>query len=258
MDPVFKALADATRRTLLDRLRAENGQTLGELCVRMSMTRQAVTKHLVLLEKANLVVAVWQGREKLHYLNPVPIHDIAERWIGKFDRMRLDALGQFKRGLEQDRGEPVSKPQFVYVTYIASTTEKVFDALTDSEMTKQYWYRHRNASDWKKGSKWEHQDYDDAKTVHITGTVVENSRPKRLVITWANPADTGVPEKTSRVTFDLELVEGMVRLTVTHSELEPESKMAQDISKGWPMVLSSLKSLLETGKALPQIPRPCK
>ncbi|HLX64146.1 MAG TPA: helix-turn-helix transcriptional regulator [Planctomycetota bacterium] len=100
MDPVFKALADATRRTLLDRLRAENGQTLGGLCARLSMTRQAVTKHLVLLEAANLVATVWQGREKLHYLNPVPIHEIAERWIGKFERMRLDALEQFKRGLE--------------------------------------------------------------------------------------------------------------------------------------------------------------
>src|SRR5438477_9434110 len=92
MDQVFRALADATRRTLLDRLQAENGQTLGELCARMRMTRQAVTKHLVLLEGANLVAVVWHGREKLHYLNPVPIHDIAERWIGKFERTRLDAL----------------------------------------------------------------------------------------------------------------------------------------------------------------------
>jgi len=105
MDLVFKALADATRRALLDRLRAENGQTLGDLCVRVDMTRQAVTKHLALLEAANLVVTVWHGREKLHYLNPVPIHDIAERWIGKFERTRLDALGQLKRGLETEKGD---------------------------------------------------------------------------------------------------------------------------------------------------------
>src|SRR5882724_8144819 len=100
MDLVFKALADATRRKLLDRLRADNGQTLGELCERLAMTRQAVTKHLVLLEEANLVATVRRGREKLHYLNPVPIHEIAERWIGKFERHRLQALADMKKALE--------------------------------------------------------------------------------------------------------------------------------------------------------------
>src|SRR6478752_6278869 len=101
MDLVFKALADPTRRKLLDRLRAENGQTLGELCERLAMTRQAVAKHLVLLENANLVVTLRRGREKLHYLNPVPIHEIAQRWIGKFERQRLQALSDMKRALEE-------------------------------------------------------------------------------------------------------------------------------------------------------------
>ena len=101
MDPVFKALADPTRRKLLDRLHADNGQTLGELCERLAMTRQAVTKHLVLLEQANLVATVRRGREKLHYLNPVPIHQIAQRWIGKFERSRLDALSELKKKLEE-------------------------------------------------------------------------------------------------------------------------------------------------------------
>jgi DNA-binding transcriptional ArsR family regulator len=105
MDLVFKALADATRRKLLDRLQAENGQTLNELCERLAMTRQAVTKHLVLLEAANLVVTVRRGREKLHYLNPVPIHEIAERWIGKFERGRLQALSDMKKALEEGTGE---------------------------------------------------------------------------------------------------------------------------------------------------------
>jgi DNA-binding transcriptional ArsR family regulator len=100
MDEVFKALADASRRELLDRLRADNGQTLGELCARLAMTRQAVSKHLAILEEANLVAIVWRGREKLHYLNPVPIHDIADRWIGKFERSRLQALSELKKGLE--------------------------------------------------------------------------------------------------------------------------------------------------------------
>ena len=99
-DEVFKALADGSRRELLDRLRAENGQTLNELCARLAMTRQAVSKHLAILEKANLVATVRRGREKLHYLNPVPIHDIAERWIGKFERSRLQALSDMKKALE--------------------------------------------------------------------------------------------------------------------------------------------------------------
>ena len=101
MDEVFKALADASRRELLDSLRAENGQTLGELCSRLSMTRQAVSKHLAILEAANLVATVWRGREKLHYLNPVPIHQIGERWIRKFERGKLVALAELKRQLEK-------------------------------------------------------------------------------------------------------------------------------------------------------------
>ena len=101
MDAVFRALADASRRELLDRLRAENGQTLGQLCARLAMTRQAVSKHLAILEEANLVATVKRGREKLHYLNPVPIHDIGERWIGKFERGRLEALSDMKKALEQ-------------------------------------------------------------------------------------------------------------------------------------------------------------
>ncbi len=105
MDLVFKALADASRRELLDRLHAKNGQTLSELCARLDMTRQAVTTHLDLLEQANLVVTVRRGREKLHYLNPVPIHEIAERWIGKYERHRLQALADLKRSLERKRDE---------------------------------------------------------------------------------------------------------------------------------------------------------
>jgi len=102
MDAVFRALADASRRELLDRLRAENGQTLNDLCARLDMTRQAVSKHLGILEEANLVVTVRRGREKLHYLNPVPIHEIGERWIGKFERHRLQALADMKKALESE------------------------------------------------------------------------------------------------------------------------------------------------------------
>jgi uncharacterized protein YndB with AHSA1/START domain len=141
----------------------------------------------------------------------------------------------------------MSKPKFVYVTYIQSTPEQVFNALTDPEMTRDYWVRHRNASDWKVGSRWEHQDYDTASIVDIAGEVVERTPPTKLVITWAFPGDVGNAAKTSRVTFLVEPSMGAVRLTVTHDELEPDSEMAKGVAAGWPMVLSSLKTLLESG-----------
>ncbi len=109
MDAVFKALADASRRRLLDALHAENGQTLSELCAHLAMSRQAVAKHLALLEGANLVAVAWRGREKLHFLNPVPLHEIAERWIAKYERSRLEALGELKRGLEE-QNQSKTKP----------------------------------------------------------------------------------------------------------------------------------------------------
>ncbi len=105
MDKVFKALADPTRRQLLDRLHAENGQTLRQLCARLNMSRQAVTKHLAVLETANLVVTIWRGREKLHYLNPVPINEIYERWIGKYERHRVQVLHDLKKALEEEQDE---------------------------------------------------------------------------------------------------------------------------------------------------------
>ena len=105
MDTVFKVLADKSRRALLDRLHRDNGQTLGELCAHLDMTRQAVTKHLRLLEAAHLVAVIWRGREKLHYLSPVPIHEISERWIGKYERHRLQALGDLKKSLEQNKNK---------------------------------------------------------------------------------------------------------------------------------------------------------
>lgn len=142
----------------------------------------------------------------------------------------------------------MSRPGFVYVTYIASPLETVWNALTDGGMTMQYWH-HLNVSDWKQGSPWKHQRLDDAKTVDIVGTVLENSHPHRLVLTWASPSE---PDSLSRVTFEVEPYEGtMVRLTVIHDQLEPDSRMEQAISGGWPKVLSSLKTLLETGAALP-------
>lgn len=139
----------------------------------------------------------------------------------------------------------MSKPEFVYVVYIHSTPEKIWQALLDPEMTKEFWGRHRNSSDWKPGSAWRHENYDDASDISVAGTVVESDPPRRLVLTWAQPNGTDV----SRVTFDIDEFMGSARLTVTHSELSEE--MMRGISAGWPAVLSSLKTLLETGASLP-------
>jgi len=144
----------------------------------------------------------------------------------------------------------VPKSTFVYVTYIAAPAETVWKALLDGEFTRQYW-GHENVSDWKPGSTWEHRRPDGSQAPSILGEVIEARPPHRLVITWANPSDRARRDKHSRVTFDLESLTGMVRLTVTHDELDAGSDMERAIVNGWPRVLSSLKSLLETGHALP-------
>ena len=139
------------------------------------------------------------------------------------------------------------KTSFIYVTYIRSTPEKVFEAITRPEVARRYW-GHENVSDWKPGSGWQHVRANDARTVQLVGKVVEVAPPTRLVITWASPARADDPAAHSRVTFAIEEYDEMVRLTVSHDELEAGSDMASGISKGWPVVLASLKSLLETGQ----------
>jgi len=145
----------------------------------------------------------------------------------------------------------MDKPKFVYVIYIGSTPEKIFNALIDPDITRQYWGNHHNASDWKPGSRWEHRDFDKPDLVDIVGKVIEADPPRRLVVTWVPPADEGNPVKTSRVTFNIEPFMDVVRLTVTHDELEPDSEMFHSVSFGWPAVISGLKTLLETGKLGP-------
>jgi uncharacterized protein YndB with AHSA1/START domain len=145
------------------------------------------------------------------------------------------------------------KPEFVYVTYIASTPEKVYAALLDAEMTKLFWGRARNVSDWQPGSRWSHQSYDDASVVDVVGTVVEADPPRRLVLTWESAR---APEEgASRVTFQIEPFAGAVRLTVTHADLIAGSKMLEGVRSGWPAILSSLKTLLETGQPMPMTTR---
>jgi uncharacterized protein YndB with AHSA1/START domain len=143
----------------------------------------------------------------------------------------------------------VPKSRFVYAIYIASTAEAVWKALLDGEFTRQYW-GYENVSNWMPGSSWEHRRADGQRTVALVGEVIEASPPRRLVITWAEPSDRKRKDRHSRVAFDIETIADMVRLTITHDDLEAGSEMERKIGDGWPRVLSSLKSLLETGRPL--------
>ncbi|MFE6800584.1 ArsR/SmtB family transcription factor [Streptomyces sp. NPDC057681] len=254
MDQVFKALADATRRRLLDRLREHNGQTLRELCDRLDMARQSATQHLDILVRAGLVTVVRRGRERLHYLNPAPIHEIEERWISEFDKPRLQAISAIRNQAEEYAmtSGSASVPSYVYVTYIRAGAEQVWQALTDADLTARYW-GHANVSDWQPGSAWEHRRVDGSGAVDVVGEVLEAEPPTRLVITFEDTPDAQPPRDPSVVTFLVEPHEDIVRLTVTHESL-PNPEMLNGISQGWPAVLANLKSLLETGEVLPQAP----
>jgi uncharacterized protein YndB with AHSA1/START domain/DNA-binding transcriptional ArsR family regulator len=260
MDKVFRALADGSRRRLLDSLNVRNGQSLRELCAGLDMARQSVSKHLAVLEAANLVTTVRRGREKLHYLNAVPINDIAERWINHYEQERVDALSDLKRALEET---PMDKPEFVYTTYINTTPERLWQALTDPAFTQRYWGMTYD-SDWNKGSTM--TLHHDGVTIADPAQVVLESEPgRRLAYTWHTftPEWAKVhgfdeeflakvtAEPRSKVTFDIESLGEMVKLTVVHDGFEPGSTVLETIKGGWPSVLANLKTLLETGGTLP-------
>ncbi len=259
MDAVFKALADPSRRLMLDRLNARGGQNLMELCAGLDMARQSVSKHLAILEAANLVTTVRRGREKLHYLNPAPINEIEQRWINHYDRERIDALGDLKIALE---GTTVNDRQFVYTTYIKAPPELVWKGLTDPAFTSRYWGIDL-VTDWKVGSPitWEHRGVtiEDPEQ-----RVLEYDPFRRLAYTWHTftpelAESLGVdPERQaalaaetrSHASFDLEPDGEICKLTVVHEFFEDDSIMATMVSQGWPRVFAELKTLLETGDVL--------
>ncbi|MEV4620254.1 metalloregulator ArsR/SmtB family transcription factor [Asanoa sp. NPDC049573] len=260
MDLVFKALADPSRRQLLDSLNARNGQTLRELCAGLDMARQSVSKHLAVLAEAELVTTVRRGREKLHYLNAAPVNAIADRWINRYDRGRAQALADLKTALEQT---PMNKPEFVYTTYINTTPERLWQALTDPAFTKRYWGV-AFETDWSAGSPvvWAQEG---ARIADPEQVVLESDPPRRLSLTWhtftqdwaaASGIDeaqraTFAAEPRSTVTFDLEPAGAAVKLTVIHGGFEPGSAVLDAINGGWPQILSNLKTLLETGDVIP-------
>ncbi|KFL25097.1 hypothetical protein JP74_20895 [Devosia sp. 17-2-E-8] len=242
MDDIFKALADPTRRALLDSLHNRQGQTLTELEAGLEMTRFGVMKHLKVLEEASLVITRREGRFKYHYLNAAPIQEVADRWIAPYAKPLARFALDLKNNLE-GRQIMSEKPDFVVETYIRTTPKALWDALVNPDKTELYYYGGRVTSDFKVGSRYWFPD--DKGGVMLDGEIVEIVPEKRLVTTflaaWA-------PDKpATRVAYDIAPMGDVCKLTITHYEYE---KAAPGVVGGWQLILAGLKTYLETGKPL--------
>jgi uncharacterized protein YndB with AHSA1/START domain len=244
MDEVFKALADPTRRALLDELYRQDGQSLTELGARLpTMTRFGVMKHLRVLEEAHLITTRRRGREKLHFLNPVPIRLVHDRWVSKYAAPWAATLTGLKRTLE---GGP--QMEKVFEIYIKTTPEQLWEAITDPELRSRYSFGVRTESDYAPGSAYRATSQDGNVEI-ASGENLEVDPPRRLVQSFdALWSDDVRAEGTSRVTWEIEPVGDSCRLVVTHDELREGAN--DEVYGGWPMILSGLKTLLETGENL--------
>jgi uncharacterized protein YndB with AHSA1/START domain len=239
MDEIFKALADPTRRSLLDALFEADGQTLAALQARLPMTRFGVMKHLRALEAAHLVVTRRRGREKLHFLNPVPIRLIHDRWVSKYAEPWAAALSGLKRELE-------ATMEKVFEIYIKTTPERLWRAITDPDLRARYNFGVVVTSDYTPGSRYAGLGRG---APIFEGENVEVDPPRRLVQSYAALwSDDVEAEGTSRVTWEIEPFGDSCRLTVTHDRLREGAN--PQLYGGWPMILSGLKTLLETGESL--------
>jgi len=241
MEPVFRALADPTRRALLDELFARDGQTLVALTARHDMTRIAVAKHLKILEDAGLVVTRRRGREKLHYLNPVPIRLVHDRWVSKYTEPWVAGLADLKRDLE-------SQMEKVFEIYIRTTPSRLWEAITDPATRQKYHFGAAVESDWAVGSPYR-LVHPAADRPLMEGENLVVDPPRQLIQTmracWGPDAERA---GTSRVTWEIEPVGDSCRLTVVHDQLPEDAP--EELYGGWPMILSGLKTWLETGETL--------
>jgi uncharacterized protein YndB with AHSA1/START domain/DNA-binding transcriptional ArsR family regulator len=244
MDDVFRALADPTRRSLLDELFKEDGQTLRSLEARLPMTRFGVMKHLKVLEEAGLVATRRRGREKLHFLNPIPIRLVHDRWVSKYAEPWAAALSGLKHRLENKLENNTMEK--VFEIYIKTTPERLWQAITDPEMRRKYNFGAVITSDWTPGSRYEATGWG---TPIAEGENLVVDPPRRLVQSfralWGEDVKS---EGTSRVTWEIEPIGDSCRLIVTHDQLREGA--SNQLYGGWPMVLSGLKTLLETGELL--------
>jgi len=246
MAPIFRALADPNRRVLLDGLFERDGQTLGELCRYLpEMTRFGVMKHLVSLEEADLVTTRKAGREKRHFLNPVPIRLVHDRWISKFAEPVVGAMSAIKAHLES----PMDTIDHVYSVYIKASPDRVWRAITDGNETVRYYYGTRVASDWGNGSPLSYA-YPDG-SIAADGVVLEIDPGRRVVMAFHPRWDPDVDaEGPIRMTWEVEATDdGGSKLTVT-SALKPGSKSAEGFTSGIVYIVSGLKTFVETGEPL--------
>lgn len=241
MDDVFRALADPTRRAILDELFGEDGQTLGQLVARFDMTRFGVMKHLKVLEEAGLVVSRRRGREKLHFLNPVPIQQVHDRWVSKYAEPWAAGLSALKERLE-------ATMERVFEIYIRTTPERLWEALTGPDDRPNYAFGTRWSQPLGPGAAFQ---VVSAKAPGPLGQgeVLEWDPPRRLVQSMhALWSDEAAAEGATTVTYEIEQVQDSCRLTVVHSELSEDA--SAELFGGWPMILSGLKTWLETGEVL--------
>lgn len=248
-DGVYRALGDPTRRLLMDRLFEDDGQPLSALQAAVpGMSRFGVMKHLRVLESAGLVVTRKVGRERLHYLNAVPVQLIHDRWVSKYTRPRAETLSALKSVLEEQEVAPTTQ---IYQVFIAATPERIWDAITKPEFTAQYFYGSHIETTAVAGTPLRRRSPDGAE-LWGDDVVLESDPPRKLVQTWRALYDDALAmERPSRVTWEIEpLPGGVCRLTVTHDQLEGAPNTAEKVSHGWMFVISGLKTYLETGAPL--------
>ncbi len=251
MEPVFKALSDPNRRLLLDKLHEQDGQTLLELQGHLpAMTRFGTMKHLKVLEEAGLVITRRSGREKHHYLNRVPIQMVYDRWVSKYARTWTRTLSGLKGFLEDSlMAEQVTH---IFEVYINATPERIWQALTDGDMTRHYYFGTTVSSEWSNGSPYSYTTPDGF--AMLEGTVVEADPPKRLVTTFKANWEGTENDPISTVIFEIEPAGQVSKLRLTHEGLQAGSPLTSGVRDGWSQILSAMKTLLETGKPLPLTP----
>ena len=255
LDPVFRALADPSRRRILDLVKARPGTTVGELGERFAFSRFAVMKHLKILEEVGLLVHRRDGKSKRLYLNAVPLQTIYDRWISQYSALWAARLTSWKYQLEgEDQAMPAAtQVQHVHVVHIRTTPERLWEAITRPEMSRQYYYGTEIVSDLRVGSSLEYHRLapDGSRTTVITGKVLEVDPPRRLVHTFAF---VGTPDEPTRVIYELEAVGQLVKLTLTHEGFDGETETYKMVRQGWTPIFDGLKTLLETGEPL-QFPK---
>jgi uncharacterized protein YndB with AHSA1/START domain/DNA-binding transcriptional ArsR family regulator len=244
-EAIFKALADASRRTLLDALFVKDGQSLNDLCDHLQMTRFGVMKHLQVLEEAGVITTQKVGREKYHYLNPVPIQMVYERWVGKYMQPWASTLTSLKQLME---GQAMSHTHILQI-FIQTTPQRLWQALTESDLSRQYYFGSEVQSSWQPGSPYHYPN--PAGGNFVEGEIIESDPPHKLVMSFRpvflHPEGEA---PASQVTWEIQPMGAACKLTLTHAGMDFSSAEGQELMNGWAQITSGLKTLLETGRPL--------